>query len=279
MSVKSEPRNSIARQAHQFQKNGYVYLGNVISRQQAGLLKSHAIRLWEDELRARDEGRRDGDADFEHYNFKGAHLYNSPRRTRHFDGLLVNEAVLSVIEEIFGCPAILSQTELRNPFKDAVDSHAYKWHRDGRVLGHHDFWIIAFWLLDDASSANGATKIKPGTQHSDKNDEEAASCYLEGSAGDVFLVHSNIFHRATINSTGEDRWLFLPTYNPWFVKPSMDYTKVFSRETFDSFPERLKQVFGYTSVVPYSEKRRLYTRADWQRCIQDIHFPKRDIND
>jgi len=277
--MKSESTTDIHQNAYQFREDGYVKLGSLISKERAGDLKSHANRLWEEELRDRESGRRNGDADFEHYNFKGAHLYNSPRRTRAFDLLLANESVLAVIEEIFGCPAILSQTELRNPFRNAVDSHAYKWHRDGRVLGHHDFWIIAFWLLDDATRENGATEVKPGTQHTDANDEVAMSIYLEGSAGEVILVNSNICHRATVNSSGDDRWLFLPTYNPWFIKPSMDYTRVFSRDTFDVFPERLKQVFGFTSVVPHNEKSRLYTRADWQTCIQDIDFPERDIDD
>ena len=85
-------------------------------------------------------------------------------------------------------------------------------------------------------------------------------------------MNANLLHRASTRTSETDRWVFIPSYNPWFIKPSMDYTKSFNRKTFDSLSDLEKQVYGFTSIVPHDETKRLYTLRPWQEVVDEIQF-------
>ena len=256
----------------QFKKRGFFRLEHVISSSEAAIYRNHALEFDKVEKSKIAEGLREDDVDYQTYNFTGSHHYNTPRQTRVFDPLLGHETVIRVLDAIFDAPCILSQTELRNPAHNLLDSGANAWHRDGRQLLPADLWVIVFWLLNDVTDTNGPTEIKPGTQHGTGCDESSQPVHLTGKAGDIVFMNSNLLHRATLNTDGEPRWIFIPTYVPWFIKPSADFTKMFDRPTFDDFSETVRQVFGYTSIVPVDERKRLYTLRPWQEIVDDIPF-------
>ena len=88
-------------------------------------------------------------------------------------------------------------------------------------------------------------------------------------------MNSNLLHKASRNEDRKSRWLFIPTYNPWFIKPSIDYTKVFTKQQFDQLTEKQKQIFGFTSIVPHDETKRFYTLRPWEEQIDEIEFRKK----
>jgi len=253
-------------------QEGFFKIEGVLSPDLSKFFKEQARTLWEEELERIRRGDRDADIDFQTYNFEGAHLYNTPRQSRVFDPLLSHKDVISLLDYIFGAKCILNQTELRNPVKGARDNYAYEWHRDGRFVSKDTLWIIVFWLLDDVNEENGPTEVKPRTHFSKSNDHSEKVAALTGKAGDIVLMNNNLMHRASVNVSGADRWIFIPTYNPWFIKPSMDYTKAFTKKTFDQFSDVEKQIFGYTSIVPSDERKRLYTLRPWQQILDEIPF-------
>jgi ectoine hydroxylase-related dioxygenase (phytanoyl-CoA dioxygenase family) len=257
----------------QFEKWGFTKLEKALTPAEAEAYHRCAIDLDATEKNKVDAGLRDEDIDFQTYNFTGSHHYNSPRQTRVFDELLGHKTVISILDAIFDAPCILSQTELRNPAHNLLDSGANTWHRDGRKLLKANLWVIVFWLFNDVTTTNGPTDIKPETQYDTNSDDSLSLMQLTGNAGDIVLMNSNLLHRATLNTDGQHRWIFIPTYIPWFIKPSADFTKMFDKETFDNFSDELKQVFGYTSIVPVDERKRLYTLRPWQEILDEIPFP------
>jgi hypothetical protein len=260
--------------ASQIKDNGFAHLEEALSLEEVEHYLSSSKALHQSELENVAAGTRSNDVDFQTYHFKGAHLYNSPRQTRIFDPLLGHPILLSFLDHFFETKSILNQTELRNPIKNGKDNYAYEWHRDGRVLAKDTFWLIVFWLFNDIDETNGPCEIKKGTHLTDEHDQEAETIKLKGKAGDIIIMSNNILHRATVSYSNKDRWIFIPTYNPWFIKPSMDYTKVFSQKTFNQFTEEQKQIFGYTSIVPSDERKRLYTLNPWNEVIDEIPFPE-----
>ena len=258
--------------ANRIRDDGFAHLEEALSLEEVDHYLSASKTSYQSELANVAAGKRDDDIDFQTYHFKGAHLYNSPRQTRVFDPLLGHPILLSFLDHFFETKSILNQTELRNPIKNGKDNYAYEWHRDGRVLAKDTFWLIVFWLFNDIDETNGPCEIKKGTHISNMHDQDAETIKLTGKAGDIFIMSNNILHRATVNSSDKDRWIFIPTYNPWFIKPSMDYTKAFSQETFNQFTEEQKQIFGYTSIVPSDERKRLYTLNSWDKIIDEIPF-------
>lgn len=256
---------------------GFSKIESVIPRDHALSLKKQAQNLYREEREKVSRGERENDIDFQTYNFTGAHLYNTPRQSRAFDELIGHKEVVNILDELLGTKAILSQTEIRNPVQHQTDN-SYKWHRDGRMLVDADLWLVVFWLLDDVTESNGATQIKPKSHRNNNFDNSSETTSITGSAGDIIIMSNNLLHRATENSNGKDRWIFIPTYNPWFIKPSADFTKMFSKDTFLKFTEEQKQVYGYTSIVPVDERKRLYTLRPWKELYEDIPFLEQGIN-
>jgi len=96
--------------------------------------------------------------------------------------------------------------------------------------------------MDEVTENNGPTIIIPKTHRHDLGgrQEEKPQVILTGNPGDIIIMNSNLLHKASRNEDGKSRWLFIPTYNPWFIKPSMDYTKVFTKRQFEQLTEKQK---------------------------------------
>ena len=247
--------------ASQIKENGFAHLEEALSLEEVEHYLSSSKALHQSELENVAAGTRSNDADFQTYHFKGAHLYNSPRQTRVFDPLLGHPILLSFLDHFFETKSILNQTELRNPTKNGKDNYAYEWHRDGRVLARDTFWLIVFWLFNDIDETNGPCEIKKGTHLTDEHDQETETIKLKGKAGDIIIMSNNILHRATVSYSNKDRWIFIPTYNPWFIKPSMDYTKVFSQKTFNQFTEEQKQILVHKHCSFRRKKKTIYLKS------------------
>ena len=123
----------------------------------------------------------------------------------------------------------MSQVELRCPAQNLTDSYAFKWHRDGRQITEDPCWVIVFWVLNDIDLDCGPTEVIEKTHkisyvgaNPEKSPvmENAAVTTVTARAGDAIFLNSNTLHRGTLKTSAKDRWLLIPTYSPWFLKPS-----------------------------------------------------------
>ncbi|TBL77817.1 HEAT repeat domain-containing protein [Paenibacillus thalictri] len=110
------------------------------------------------------------------------------------------------------------------------------WHKDSywghqKVRNHRPWWAMIFYFPQDVSVEMGPTGIMPGTQTYQSRvfdrDETAEEVKSAGPAGTLAIVHYDIWHRATANISGKDRYMlkfqFMRTAIP--VEASWNHTE------------------------------------------------------
>jgi len=264
-------------------EKGYSIIKDVFSKEEAKKYCINSNQIKNLENKKILDGIRDLDADYKTYKFSGTHVYNPTRQYRNYDKLISSSRVISILEKLFDTNPILSQTELRNPEKNETDDNAFLWHRDGRAMTNEPLWIIAIYIFNDIDKLSGPTEIREYSHNPmlvgyDKQKIKLPKKYsrkkLLAKCGDVILMNANILHRATKKLSDNDRWILVATYSPWFLKPSMDLTKAFSKVEFHKLDEMQKTLFGFTSIVPSDERKRVYTVVPWEEIIKEIDFRK-----
>ena len=266
-------------------KKGYSIIQDVFSKDEAKkyCVDSNKIKILENKKIS--DGTRDLDADYKAYKFSGTHVYNPTRQYRNYDKLISSSSVIKILEKLFGTNPILSQTELRNTEKNEIDDKAFLWHRDGRVMTNDPLWILAIYIFNDIGNFSGPTEVREYSHNPmlvgyDKQKIKLPKKFsrkqLTVKSGDVILMNANILHRATKKLSDDDRWILVATYSPWYMKPSMDPTKAFSKDEFHKLDETQKALFGFTSIVPSDERKRVYTVVPWEEIINEIDFRKND---
>ncbi|HAG91287.1 MAG TPA: hypothetical protein DCL41_05415 [Bdellovibrionales bacterium] len=267
----------VAKEIHEL---GHSKIEGVLTPEEVKGYVEVAREITRKEQEKVDKGLRDKDVDFNLYQYSGNHFYNPTREYRQFDALIGHPLVHGVLENLFHTKAILSQTELRNPAQNLTDSYAFEWHRDGRQVTEDPSWIITFWMLNDVDMDSGPTEIierthrlsQVGYDEARKPAADADVKKVLAKAGDLVFMNANLLHRGTLKTSSKDRWYFIPTYSPWYFKPSMDYTKVFTRKQFDALTDLQKQTFGFTTVPPHDERKRVYTMRPWQDVVHEFQF-------
>lgn len=114
-------------------------------------------------------------------------------------------------------------------------SEGQGWHKDDYVFDqnvrHHRFrWVMAFYYPQDVTEDMGATAVMPGRQFhntiSSRDADQSTETELKlcGPAGTVALVNFDVWHRATANTSPNNRYMlkfqFLRMAEP--VGPSWD---------------------------------------------------------
>ena len=267
--------SGILKVAKEIAVEGFCQVQSVISKEEASDCCAEAMRLLQQEKLELEQGIRQSYADYRTYQYSGNHLYNLPRKTRKFDFLLGHPFVVATLDKLFNAQSILSQTELRRPVKGAdKNNRGYQFHTDGRMPVKESLWAVLFWMFEDFTKTNGATIVIPRTQFASEpvDTEKAEKVTILGKAGDLFFMNANLLHKTGENVDGTSRWVLIPTYNPWFIKPSVDHTKLFTRSEFEQMSPQLKQIYGFTSVPPSDERKRVYTCRPWEEMVDEIAF-------
>ena len=265
----------IQKVANEIQVEGFTQVKGVISKEEALACCNEAKRLLDQQKLDLEQGIRQSHADYKMYQYSGDHLYNTPRRTRKFDFILGHPFTVATLDKLMGAQSILNQTELRRPVKDAdTNNKGYQFHRDARMMVQENFWIVVFYMLEDFTETNGATIIIPRTQYTTTpvDTEKAETKRVLGKAGDVFFMNANLLHKTGINTDGTSRWVMIATYNSWFLKPSIDHTKMLTRAEFEQLTPQQKQIYGFTSIPPSDERKRMYTCRPWEEMVDEIQF-------
>lgn len=102
-----------------------------------------------------------------------------------------------------------------------------KWHKDGywsSMRSHRPWWAMIFYYTQDITEDMGPTTIMPGTQYYEKFLGDHAETLLPtGKAGTMVLVHFDLWHKASINTSTVDRYMLkfqfvrlgTPKYPTW----------------------------------------------------------------
>ena len=111
-------------------------------------------------------------------------------------------------------------------------------------------------MLDDFTVENGATLVLPGSHLKAEAPTEEEfrlnAVPITGSAGDIVIWNSNLFHASGINTTQQVRRALPVTFSLPYYKQLLDYPRAVGYDKYDSFEASMKRLLGYESRIPES---------------------------
>ncbi len=98
---------------------------------------------------------------------------------------------------------------LTPPQRKAQHDHKDSIPADHFVRQHRCRWAMAFYYPQDTSLANGPTGVRPGSQYyvSHATAMQHDEIPMVGSAGDLVIVHYDVWHRGLTNSLNKNRFM------------------------------------------------------------------------
>jgi hypothetical protein len=149
-----------------------------------------------------------------------------PELQKVFDHPVVKGALTSVLG-----PGYMMHAHRHGHFNKSDKPGA--WHKDSywgykRMRNHRPWWAMIMYFPQDTPVELGPTGVMPGTQNYETRTFAADECEGEvtaaGEAGTFVLIHYDIWHRATANRMGLERFMlkfeFMRTQAP--TEPSWD---------------------------------------------------------
>ena len=136
-------------------------------------------------------------------------------------------------------------------------SRSQGWHQDGTNVRHHQVWcVLAMYYPHDVAADLGPTIIMPGTHlRNAPTDQLATYANIKGQvpltvkAGTVAITHYDLWHAATRNETGRQRYMLKFLFNRVSEPrtPSWNYNAATATETARTCIRKMVGVQGYSS--------------------------------
>lgn len=213
-----------------FNQTGFAIVPNLFSRDDVQRLKAECINIME--TVRKETGSVAG---------HGVHV-GLAARSSVFQEAVADERLLDILSVVLA-PDIEFLSD-KFVFKSELMTFASPWHQDWSYwYGAHKYSI---WVaLDDATVENGCLKLLPGSHKSavvhdgDASDghgfgnrlkpdaiDESQAITAEVEAGGAVFFHDLTLHSSHPNRSGEERWVWIPTYRdakaedneyPWAV--------------------------------------------------------------
>lgn len=160
-------------------------------------------------------------------------LLQAYRRGEPFSSWAVEDSIKSVLEDLFGKKALLSQSHHNCIMtKEPHFSSETHWHQDVRYWSFEQPELISVWLaIENEHKSNGCLRCIPRSHRQDveqdqldellflkaqspKNKDLIESAVdIELNAGDVLFFHSKLFHAARKNISNQKKWSLVYTYH------------------------------------------------------------------
>jgi ectoine hydroxylase-related dioxygenase (phytanoyl-CoA dioxygenase family) len=109
---------------------------------------------------------------------------------------------------------------------------------------------VAMWALTDFTADNGATRIVPGSHKADREamqSEIDQAIAAEMPAGSVLVFHGSLWHSGGPNCTRDEWRLGVNVqFCQGYIRQQQNPYLGLSRDVVASFPERLRQLCGFT---------------------------------
>ena len=203
------------QQRRQLDERGYLIFKNVLSPMEIETILARLEELWA------AEGDHAGE---ENYIEAGVRrLANLANKGNIFRGLYAHPQVLEVIEAMIGPEMRASMVNARDvPPHTGVRMPFHMDSDGGRVRDEKGYAAAtAIWMLDEFSTANGATAFVPGSHLlgkaprevlPDLNVSHPEEIVIEGQPGDVLVFNGHCWHAGRPNETGGHRRAVLVHY-------------------------------------------------------------------
>lgn len=239
----------------QFNRDGYYFLGQVLTFHEVSTLKSVIERKYSDPRMHEEEGD----------HIRGISLMRMYEYDHAFRDLIVREPFVSLAEDILGQDChMMSQNSLRYP-----PGQAGGWHIDDRLhfplpdnVPCHDPRIplpcfvinVLVPLIDVETLEDGPTQVVPSSHYSGRkppsednptfNGQEPISLFTK--AGGAYMFNSQIWHRGTPSCTDQHRLIAAVTYSQRIIAqrlyPFIDYKM--PEHVLDGADQRLQRLLG-----------------------------------
>lgn len=207
--------------ARSFDRDGFVIVPDLFSRAEVKGFKAAIGDIW-------DQVANEAGADDKNGVLATGVYVGLAARSQVFRQAARDERLLDILEVILG-PNIEFLTD-KAVIKDPDIDYASPWHQDWPYWkGSHK---ISIWVaLDDVTPDNGCLKLLPGSHrqvadhagdasegpgfdHRLRPDtvDEAQAITAAIEAGGAVFFHDLALHASHPNTTGRERWVWIPTY-------------------------------------------------------------------
>jgi len=206
-----------------FDQTGFVIIPNLFSREEAMQMKTEMQRIIAEVREAAMQAGQSPESILPSGVYVGL-----AARSEFYRRLVADQRLLEVLTLLIG-PQVEFLSD-KAVFKNDRTTFSSPWHQDWPYWqGDHK---ISVWIaLDDVTPENGCLKLLPGSHQQvaihdgDASDgfgfahrlapealdeSRAATAALE--AGGAAFFHDLTLHASYPNTTGRDRWVWIPTY-------------------------------------------------------------------
>ncbi|WP_171005638.1 phytanoyl-CoA dioxygenase family protein [Bacillus sp. E(2018)] len=216
-----------------FLKEGYIIVENFLSTEETMKLKQELQSVFNSgqPMKCRIE------VDQEKLKGQGVFIGVS-RINDEVKNLVHSDKILSLLTNL--TDSSMSFTDDKIVFKDAKTDFGSPWHQDWY------YWKgsqkLSVWIsLDDVTQDDGCLIVVPGShkqryEHIDLREDGFSKSVLPSDikeddlkslpvqAGSIIILHDLLLHASHPNSSGKDRWAFIPTYTEvnWNLKEILE---------------------------------------------------------
>jgi ectoine hydroxylase-related dioxygenase (phytanoyl-CoA dioxygenase family) len=175
-------------------------------------------------------------------------IYNLLAHGAPFDRVPVHDNVLPLVEAVLDQGCLISSL---SSIAIDPDESAQPIHADDMVIPldkpHRPIVCNSMWALTDFTSANGATRLVPGS-HKKQNPEYGGkyeTIAAEMPKGSVLLWDGALWHGGGANTTSERRTGIAMNYCAGFIRQQENQQLGLSPSLVKTFPKRLQELVGY----------------------------------
>jgi ectoine hydroxylase-related dioxygenase (phytanoyl-CoA dioxygenase family) len=233
--------DALTRHAIDIERDGYTVLERVIEPD-----------LVEELLEVIDRVMVDAEIPFGANRFLGERtrrIFNLLARDPRFARVPLHPAVLPLVEQVLDEQCLLSSLTAieMQPGQAAQPLHC----DDGSIAlprPHVPVVCVALWALTDFDSANGATRLVPGSHRRERRPakgEQAVCVEAEMPAGSVLVYDGGLWHGGGDNTSDDRRVGMVVNHCAGFLRQEENQLLAVPREMAATFPRRLQEMLGY----------------------------------
>lgn len=177
-------------------------------------------------------------------------------RASETEYLALHPLINGIIDAVIGRHCENIQLNLTQGIEIHPGAPAQVPHRDHDMWyapkGDMDYMINVMWALDDFTDDNGATRIWPGSNHTDQNeilpDDQAVSAIMPRGSACIFL--GSTLHSGGANRSTKARRGLIISYCQGWLKPWENQWLAYPPEVARYFSPELAALVGYRQHLP-----------------------------
>ena len=225
------------------EREGYAIVERLLDTEQAAAVRAGLREV----LDATPAGRND----FEGYKTK--RIYALFAKTRAFDAPALHPLLLGVLDRILGSYQLSAPVGIEiGPGETAQNLHT-----DDIIYPvqkpHQHLVLNTMWALDDFTSANGATRLVPGSHRwvDERPGDNTEVIIAEMPKGSVMFFLGSLWHGGGTNSSDSPRLGVIIEYCAGWLRPQENHVIAVPPAVVGTLPERLQELLGYGIHPPF----------------------------